>query len=258
MGLGREDLIAHPEIRLDREARSLYEEYVGRRERREPVSYILGRREFWSLELKVDRAVPIPRPDTEILVSEALRRLPRGGPAAGAGRWRRVVDLGTGSGNVALALASERADLFVVATELSEDALRIAKENAERLRLAERVVFLGADWLGAVRPNQSFDAVVSNPPYVRERDWETLDRQTLSYEPRAALVAGEDGLEAHRAIVEKSPGVLRSGGWLAVEIGMDQAAEVQGLIEACGAYDCIEVAQDLAGRDRVVTARRRP
>ncbi|MFQ5913196.1 MAG: peptide chain release factor N(5)-glutamine methyltransferase [Nitrospinota bacterium] len=253
VGVGREDLIAHPEIRLDRGKRSFYLESVKRRERREPVAYITGRREFWSLELKVDRRVLIPRPETETLVSESLRRL----APLGRGRSARVMDLGTGSGNIALALASERADLFVVATDLSLDALRVARENAQRLGLSGRVVFLGADWLQALRPDESFDAVVSNPPYIREADWEALDRQTLSYEPHVALIAGWDGLGAYRTLVKDAPRVLRPGGWLVMEIGMDQAPEVRGLLEDCGAYDGIEIIQDLAGRVRVAAAERR-
>lgn len=249
----REDLLAHPERRLGPEAESRCRGYVERRARREPVAYITGAREFWSLDLRVDPSVPIPRPETEVLVGEALRRL----PPREEGRRLRALDLGTGSGNVALALASERPGLFVVATDVSGDALRTAKANAERLGLGGRVAFLGADWLGALRRGASFDAVVSNPPYLREGEWETLDWRTLSYEPRAALVAGEDGREAHRVIAEGAAGLLRPAGWLLMEIGMKQAAGVRDLLEAARAYEDIEVIPDLGGRDRVVAARRR-
>ncbi len=253
-GLRREDLIAHPDARLDPEKCARFLKFVERREGREPVAYILGRREFWSLEFQVNRTVLVPRPETEILVSEVLRRLPPGG--AGRDRRTRVIDLGTGSGNIALSLASERADLFIVATDLSGDALRTAKENAARLRPAGRVEFVGADWLEAIRPDPSFDAVVSNPPYIRERDWESLDRQTLSYEPRGALISGPDGLDACRVIARGAEDFLRPGGWLLLEIGADQAAEVRGLLEDRGVYSRIEVVPDPAGCDRVVAARR--
>jgi release factor glutamine methyltransferase len=253
-GRRRADLIAHPEFRLTPEVRYRYQVFVERRERGEPVSYILACKEFWSLELKVDPAVLIPRPETEILVSETLRRLPPETPHGRKDQMRLVLDLGTGSGNVALALAKERADLWVVATDISQAALHVAKEN---LGLSNRVALLGANWLEAFGTRPFFEAVVSNPPYIRERDWDTLDVQTLSYEPRAALVAGEDGLDAYRVIVKNAPGVLRPGGWLMLEIGMDQAEEVRGLMEDGNAYEDLEVIQDLAGRDRVVAARRR-
>jgi release factor glutamine methyltransferase len=256
-GRKREDLIAHPEVRLSPEVRYRYQVFVERRERGEPVSYILGRKEFWSLELKVDPAVLIPRPETEILVSETLRRLPTETPGDRKDQMRLVLDLGTGSGNVALALAKERADLWVVATDISQAALHVAQENVESVGLPNRVALVSANWLEAFGTGRFFEAVVSNPPYIRERDWDTLDVQTLSYEPRTALTAGEDGLDAYRVIVRNAPGVLWPGGWLMLEIGMDQAEEVRGLMEDSNAYEDVEVIQDLAGRDRVVAARRR-
>jgi len=156
-----------------------------------------------------------------------------------------------------LALAKERTDLWVVATDISQAALHVAQENVKSLGLSDRVALVGSNWLEAFGAHRFFEAVVSNPPYIRERDWDTLDVQTLSYEPRAALVAGEDGLDAFRVIVENAPGILRPGGWLIQEIGMDQADEVCTLMEGTGAYEDFEVIQDLAGRDRVVAARRR-
>jgi release factor glutamine methyltransferase len=256
-GRKREDLIAHPEVRLSPEVRYRYQVFVERRERGEPVSYILGCKEFWSLELKVDPAVLIPRPETEILVSETLRRLPTETPGDRKDQMRLVLDLGTGSGNVALALAKERADLWVVATDISQAALHVAQENVGSVGLPNRVALVSANWLEAFGTGRFFEAVVSNPPYIRERDWDTLDVQTLSYEPRTALTAGEDGLDAYRVIVRNAPGVLWPGGWLMLEIGMDQAEEVRGLMEDSNAYEDVEVIQDLAGRDRVVAARRR-
>ncbi len=256
-GLRREDLIARPDLRPDPEIASRFRDFIERREGREPVAYILGRREFWSLEFRVNRTVLVPRPETETLVGEVLRRLPPPPPeSADRDRRTRVIDLGTGSGNVALSLASEWADLFIVATDLSGGALRTAKENAARLGMAGRVEFAGADWLEGIRPDGSFDAVVSNPPYIREGEEDALDRRTLAFEPRAALIAGADGLDACRAIVRGAEDLLRPGGWLLLEIGADQAAEVRGLLEARGVYGQIDVVADLAGRDRVVAARR--
>ena len=247
-GISREAIIRDPAAPPAESVVARYRHFIDRRERREPVAYILGRREFWSLDLRVTRSVLIPRPETEILVCETLRRLPAGG--------LRLLDLGTGSGNVALALATERDDLSVVATDISEKAVRIARENAARFGLESRVAFVLADWLEPFQAVESFDAVVSNPPYVRVRDWDTLDRQTFSYEPARSLLAGEDGLAAYRTIAEAAHRILRPSGWLVMEIGMDQAGDVRDCLWATGRYGPVEVARDLAGRDRVVAVRR--
>lgn len=215
----------------------------------EPISYLLGTQEFWSLELAVTPEVLIPRADTETLVEWALERVEHNAPA-------RILELGTGSGCIALAIASERPQAQVQATDRSEAALRVARANAERLELATRVVFRHGDWFDALDParEDAFDLIVSNPPYVAERD-PHLD--TLGHEPLDALVSGADGLDDIRRIVAGAPAWLRSGGGLMVEHGYDQGAAVRDLFAATGAFEAIQTRRDFGGRDRVTAGRAR-
>jgi release factor glutamine methyltransferase len=203
----------------------------------EPVAYLLGTKGFRHIDLAVDPRVLIPRPETELLVEVGLT-LPEGA---------RVVDVGTGSGAIALALKQERPDLDVVATDVSGDALAVARANAERLRLD--VAFARGDLLDAV--DGELDAVLSNPPYVAERDRRTLSADILRHEPPGALFAGEDGLDVVRRLVPQAAGRARL---VALEIGQGQAAEVAGLMAAAG-LTAVEVLQDLAGIERVVVGR---
>jgi release factor glutamine methyltransferase len=228
MGVDRAVLIADPGRGVEPEP---FREYVGRRARREPVAYILGRKGFRHLDLAVDPRVLIPRPETEHVVEAAL------GMPEGA----RVVDVGTGSGAIALALADERPDLRVVATESSPGALAVARANAARLGLAVELV-LGDLLEGVTGP---VDAVVSNPPYVR--DGERLAPE-LAFEPREALFAGPDGLDVYRRLAP----ALRDVPFVALEVGEGQAARVAALLPDHE----IEVVPDLAGIDRVVVGRR--
>ena len=204
----------------------------------EPIAYLLGTKGFRHIDLAVDPRVLIPRPETELLVEAALG-LPQGA---------RVVDVGTGSGAIALALKQERPDLDVVATDVSGDALDVARANAERLALD--VAFARGDLLDAVEGE--LDAVVSNPPYVAERDRRTLAPDILRHEPPGALFAGEDGLDVVRRLV---PQAAERAPFLALEIGRGQAAEVAGLMAAAG-FTGVGVLQDLAGIERVVVGRR--
>ena len=212
---------------------------VERRRGGEPVAYIIGRREFFGLELKVTPAVLIPRPETELLVEQALARLPAGQPL-------RVLDLGTGSGAVAIAIAHERPDARVTATDRWEAALCVARENAARL--GARVRFVPSDWYAGLA-GEAFDLIVSNPPYVAEGD-PHLHQGDLRFEPREALVGGSDGLECLRRIVAGAPSYLRQGGWLLLEHGFDQGAECRFLLEETGFVE-VFTARDLAGLERV-------
>jgi release factor glutamine methyltransferase len=236
---GRASLIADPGRGLEPEEADRFADYARRRREREPVAYILGSKGFRHIELAVDPRVLIPRPETEHVVEAALE-LPQGA---------RVVDVGTGSGAIALALKHERPDLRVVATDASGDALAVARVNAARLGLDVQLV--AADLLEGV-PGP-IDAVVSNPPYVAERERAMLAPEILRYEPADALFAGPDGLDALRRL---APAAAASGAaFAAFEVGAGQAAAVQQLLRAAG-FPATDVLPDLAGIERVVVGRR--
>ncbi len=213
---------------------------LARRVGREPVAQLVGEREFWSLPIRVDRRVLTPRPETEMLV-EAVCRL--GG--------RRILDAGTGSGAIAVAVAAERPGATVVALDRSADALAVARTN-----VPPSVRLVRGDWLGCFAAG-SFDVVVSNPPYVPAGDLAALEPEVRDHEPREALVAGADGLDAYRVLVAQAATVCAPGGWLVVEMGAGQAAGVAALLDAVGQYDRCVVERDAAGIERVLAARRR-
>jgi release factor glutamine methyltransferase len=239
LGLDRAALVMTPEREVTGPAVRAFQDLVRRRSAaREPVAYLLGRRGFRRLELIVDARVLVPRPETELLVEAALG-LPRGA---------RVVDVGTGSGAVALALKDERADLDVRATDISEEALAVARVNAARLGLD--VALSRADLLEGVAP---VDAVLSNPPYVAEAQRATLPPEVARHEPALALFAGPDGLDVVRRLVAQAG--ASSAALLALEVGQGQAAAVAGLVRAAGFGD-VEALRDLAGIERVVVGRR--
>jgi release factor glutamine methyltransferase len=233
----RAQLNADSERKLDGGAADEFERMMGRRLRREPVAYILGHAHFRELELVVDGRVLIPRPETELLVDLAEGR-------------RRVLDVGTGSGAIALAIAQERAGVRVTGIDNSPDAIEVARVNAERLGLA--VEFLIADMI----VGGPYDLIVSNPPYVREGDWPGLQPEISLYEPREALLAGDDGLDVIRDLVPAAAEVLVRGGMLAVEVGQGQSRSVEALFERAG-FTHVETTRDLAGIPRVVTGRAR-
>lgn len=226
-------------------------ELAGRRKRREPMAYIRGFREFWSLEFTVTPAVLVPRPETECLVEEvlALRDVYRGLKA-------RILDIGAGAGAVGIAVASEWPDCEMTATELSAAALGVARENAARLLgAARRITFVQGDLYEGAEGD--FDIVCSNPPYISEAEYETLAREVTLYEPREALVAGPLGTEVHRRIAEGAKQKLRPGGWLLMEMGAEQRASLTEILGQTGLFDEIRFRTDLAGLDRVVIARRK-
>jgi release factor glutamine methyltransferase len=254
-GRPRASLIADPGGELPAAVGRTYGELVRRRLRREPLAYIVGSKGFRRIELAVDSRVLVPRPETELLVEVALERGPD-----------KVLDVGTGSGAIALAVADELPEAAVVATDTSPGALEVARANAERLGLAGRVRFE----LGTVPAEEDFDLVLANLPYVAERDWAGLEPEVTRWEPREALLAGEDGLDAYRALLapldegpaeclrptfsdQASP--LDRTAAIAVEIGVGQAIEVAELLRDAG-FDEIEVRSDLAGVERVVMGER--
>ncbi len=234
--------------------RDRFRELVRRRaQERVPVSILLGEREFWSLSFKVTKDVLTPRPDTETLVEAVLSKLkgPRAAEPDAERRWR-ILDLGTGSGAIALSLASELPEVDITATDLSEAALQIAAENADRLLQGERVRFLHGDLFDPVA-RERFDIVVSNPPYVARRDAKSLPPE-LAHEPEMALFAGEDGLDVIRRLVAGAGDRLSPGGWLMIELSPEQAGTVEQMLAGAGFVD-VERRFDLARRPRVVGGR---
>ncbi len=239
----RTDIIGEPRRPLtDAQAQRL-EDFVSRRERREPVSHILGRKGFWKIMLSVTPHVLTPRPDTETLVEWALRLYPDG-------RAFSMLDLGVGSGAILLSILAERTAAKGLGVDVSEEALAVARENAANLGLAAQVALLRGDWTRGLG-DASFDLVVSNPPYIRTAEIETLDPEVKDFEPRLALDGGSDGLDAYRLLAPEILRVLRPGGRFAVEIGHDQSKDVEALFRKTTATE-IATLKDLANRDRVV------
>ena len=245
LGQSRSWLFAHAEDALDMDVQTAFEALVARRAAGEPVAYLTGRRGFWTLELEVTPATLIPRPETELLVELALARLPRDAAA-------NVADLGTGSGAIALAIASERPRAQVVATDASAGALAVARRNAQRLGIGN-LRFVHGDWLAPLA-GERFALIVSNPPYIEAAD-PHLAQGDLRHEPASALASGADGLDDIRRIAAAARAHLEPGGWLLFEHGWNQGDAVRGLLHAAG---CTEVftARDLEARDRVSGGRR--
>lgn len=237
LGQSRTYLYTWPERELSATQQSLLEELVARRASGTPVAYLVGEREFWSLPLQVNEHTLIPRPETELLVEQALARLPRSG---------RALDLGTGTGAIALALVSERPDAEIWAVDASREALKVARANVERLGLPVQLVH--SDWFAQLS-GQRFHLIVSNPPYIAEAD-PHLGQGDVRFEPLTALASGRDGLTDIRQIVARAPAHLHPGGWLLFEHGYDQGAPVRELLTRAG-FSSVETVQDYGGNDRV-------
>lgn len=237
-------LYAHADEALEAGQALRFDALLARRAHGEPLAYITGMREFWSLELAVTPQVLIPRPETELLVELALTRIPQGSKV-------EIADLGTGSGAIALALARERPQSAVLATDASSAALAVARANAERCGIGN-VTFAQGDWCAALG-GRRVHVIVSNPPYIAADD-PHLARGDLRFEPAAALASGADGLDAIRAIVRDAPAHLQAGGWLLLEHGYAQGDAARTLLRKSGFVD-ISTARDLEQRDRVSTGR---
>jgi len=234
-------LFAHPDKDLTTGELTRFTQLVERRAGQEPVAYLTGKKEFWSLSLKVTPATLVPRPETELLVEEALNEIPQDARMS-------ILDLGTGSGAIAIAIASERPGCQVVATDISAAALAIAAENAKRHQLAN-ITFVQGTWLDAV-PEQTFAFIVSNPPYIANSD-KALNK--LQHEPRDALASGEDGLDAIRLIAADAGKHLAEGGALLIEHGADQEPAVADILKKHGWQD-IRCLPDLGGLPRMTRA----
>lgn len=239
----RADIIADPQRVLTDEQAARLEDYVSRREGREPVSHILGRRGFWKIMLRVTPDVLTPRPDTETLVELVLRDLPENRPFS-------LLDLGVGSGTILLSILAERPAGKGLGVDVSEEALAVARDNAASLGLTRQVALLRGDWTAGLG-DSSFDIVVSNPPYIRSAEIAALQPEVRDHEPRLALDGGPDGLDAYRLLAPEMLRVVKPGGRFLVEIGHDQSAAVEALFRDAGGVS-VATAKDLANRDRVV------
>ncbi len=248
----REDLARDPERVLSERERVIFQKAVALRTERRPLPYITGEAWFYGRPFKINRAVLIPRPETEGLAQAALEKC-RNEPAP------HLADIGTGSGCLAVTLALERPAARVWATDLSGDALKLARKNVARYGLGERVTLLHGDLLGPLPADLRFDVIVSNPPYVALPDLSGLQPEVRDYEPRLALsgdgdAAGSDGTGLHRRLLAEAPAHLRQGGWLLLEVGQGQAESVAQAARDLG-YDDVSVRPDLAGIGRVVLGR---
>ncbi len=246
----RADIVTDPYRALTPEQEQRLVDYLDRRERREPVSHILGRKGFWKIMLSVTPDVLTPRPDTEVIVDYVLKKFP------GEATAFHMLDLGVGSGAIVLSILAERPRAKGLATDISDEALAVARENAANLGLANQIAFARGNWTEGLA-DASFDVVVSNPPYIASEVIETLEPEVKDHEPRLALDGGADGLDAYRHLAPEILRVLKPGGLFAVEIGYDQKDAVEALFNDAGAGDVWTI-KDLSTNDRVVVGVKNP
>ncbi|GGG52181.1 release factor glutamine methyltransferase [Pseudohongiella nitratireducens] len=246
LGVTRTHIMMYPEKVLSDEQQGRFLSLIDRRVKGEPLAYITGKQGFWTLELTVTPDVLVPRPETELLVEIALDALP-------ADRQCRVLDLGTGSGAIALSLASERPAWTVCATDASARALAVANQNAKKYGLSDRVTWIAGNWFDPVASSDRFDLILSNPPYLADDD-SHLGMGALPFEPVSALVATDAGLGDFKTIIGTAPGYLVNGGQLLVEHGCEQGSAVRTLFDQAKFAD-IRTIQDLAGLDRVTVGK---
>lgn len=248
--MDRTRFLTSQQERITKEQIDAVEALCRRRARHEPIQYMFGEQEFYGREFQVGPGVLIPRPETEILIEQVLQFAGRIWPD---GEKLDVADIGTGSGAIALTLASERPHWQVTTVDLSEDAIAIAKRNAERLHVIGRVRFLQGDLTEPLlTKGEQLDILVSNPPYIPSSDVDQLDSEVRDYEPRLALDGGADGLDCYRRLCASLPGLLREKALVAFEIGIHQERDVARLLLDSGVIDEVQIVPDLAGIDRVV------
>ena len=245
----RTDIIADPYRVLTDAQMATLENFLERRAAREPVSHIIGRKGFWKILLQVNKNVLTPRPETEVIVDEVLKAFPET-------MSFNMLDLGVGSGTILLAVLAERPAAKGLGIDVSEEALAVARENAANLDLSARAALLRGDWTAGLG-DDSFDLVVSNPPYIATHVIETLEPEVRDHEPRLALDGGLDGLDAYRLLAGEILRVLKPGAMFAVEIGYDQSKDVEALFREAGARE-VRTVKDLSVNDRVVTGVKNP
>ncbi len=246
-GASRTDILTDPHRDLSDEQEAMLNDYLDRREKREPVARILGRKGFWKLLLNLTPAVLVPRPETECLVDMILKRTV-------ANQNFSLADLGTGSGAILLSVLSERPAARGIGTDISEEALAVARDNAAGLGIENRVALLRTSW-GTGLADNSFDIVASNPPYIRSDVIPTLDPEVKDHDPHLALDGGASGLEAYEALAPEIFRLLKAGGLAFLEIGFDQSAAVEKLMTEAG-FSSVETYLDLSNQPRIVTARK--
>jgi release factor glutamine methyltransferase len=256
LNVSKEGLYARLSGQFQKGKKEALERLMERRISGEPLQYILGHQEFWSIDFKVDPRVLIPRPETELLVEQSLSILSE----TSLGKTPSVLEIGTGSGAVAISLAKEVGDIFIVATDISREALLLAKENAKSAGILHQVEFVNGDLLGHfryLRDQEPFNLILSNPPYVDRSEIQQLAREIRDYEPIAALDGGEDGMAFYRRIVSEAPFYLRREGWLLLEVGKGQGGKVADQLERSGYFTRPQLLRDLSGIERVVKAQKR-
>jgi release factor glutamine methyltransferase len=250
LGQDKLEFLKNPEMTINEAQLSSFRNLIIRRARWEPVAYITGRKEFWTVTLEVNKDVLIPRPDTEIIVEEALEICRKIDSAE-----INILDIGTGSGAIALALAREISNARIVATDISAAALALAQKNAGALQLEDKIDFRQGNLFEPVEG--VFDIIVCNPPYISAQDYEELAAGIRDYEPQNALLAGKKGTEFYEKLIYESIDYLEKNGWLLMEIGAKQGKTVREIIEESGFYDSVEMRRDYAGLPRVIRARRK-
>lgn len=250
LGCERLDFIKNPDETVNEQTLASFQKLVVRRLAWEPVAYLIGHKEFWSFVLEVNSSVLIPRPDTEVLVEETLDICKEHFHAK-----IKILDIGTGSGAITLALATEIPQALLTATDISAAALITARKNALHLNLDKKIEFIEGNLFEPI--NDLFNVIVSNPPYIAEEDYDNLPAGVKDYEPVEALQAGPGGLSFYKKIIEQAPDYLKKDGWLLLEIGAAQGKQIHNILETSGQYCDIGIRNDYAGLQRVIKARRK-